>query len=95
MFHNSSFVSVVFDFNASFNDALPVSPMLLSFDLMRMKKRKWIVDGCHLCVVSFCSLLRSSIASVVFDFNASLSDVAPVYPMLLSDDLTKVDRVDC
>ena len=25
-----------------------------------------------------CSLLRSSVVSVVFDFNASLNDVAPV-----------------
>ena len=48
----SSFVSVVFDFNASLNDALPVSPMLLSVDLMRNGK-EWIVDGCYLCVVSF------------------------------------------
>ena len=42
----------MFDFNASLNDALPVSPMLLSVDLMRNGK-EWIVDGCYLCVVSF------------------------------------------
>ena len=34
-----SFVSVVFDFNASLNDVAPVSPMLLSVDLMGMEKR--------------------------------------------------------
>ena len=45
-------VSVVFDFNASLSDALPVSPMLLPVDLMRNEK-EWIVYGCHLCVVSF------------------------------------------
>ena len=44
-------MSVVFDFNASLNDVAPVSPMLLSVDLMRMEK-EWIV-GCHFCVVSF------------------------------------------
>ena len=44
-------MSVVFDFNVSLNDVAPVSPMLLSVDLMRMEK-EWIV-GCHLCVVSF------------------------------------------
>ena len=45
-------MSVVFDFNASLNDVAPVSPMLLSVDLMRMEK-EWIVDGCHLCI-DFC-----------------------------------------
>ena len=29
-----------------------------------------------------CSQLKSSCVSVVFDFNASLNDVAPVSPML-------------
>ena len=47
-----SFVSVVFDFNASLIDAAPVSPILLPVDFMRMEER--IVDGCHFCVVSFC-----------------------------------------
>ena len=46
-----SFVSVLFDFNASLNDVAPTSSMLLPFDFM--KKEEWIVDGCHLCVVSF------------------------------------------
>ena len=39
----------MFDFNASLNDVAPVSPMLLSVDLMK----EWIVDRCHLRVVSF------------------------------------------
>ena len=45
----SSSVSVVFDFNASLNDAVPVSPMLLSVDLMRTKKRAvclWVSFVC-------------------------------------------------
>ena len=43
-----------------------------------------IVCGCHLCIVSCFSLLRLSSVSVVFDFNASTNDVAPVSPILLS-----------
>ena len=46
----SSFVSVVFDFNASLNDVAPVSPISLSIDLMRIGKER-IVDGCHLRVI--------------------------------------------
>ena len=49
--HRLSSMSVVFDFNASLNDAAPLSPMSLSVDLMDMEER--IVDKCHLCVVSF------------------------------------------
>ena len=33
----SSFVSVVFDFNASLNDVVPVSLILLSVDLMKLE----------------------------------------------------------
>ena len=44
-------MSVVFDFNASLNDVAPVSPILLSVDLIRMEE--WFVDGLYLCVVSF------------------------------------------
>ena len=42
-----SFVSVVFDFNASLSDFAPVSPMKLPVDLMRIEK--WTVDGYFLC----------------------------------------------
>ena len=45
-----SSVSVVFDFNASYSDALPVSPMLLSVDLMRMKKSGLLMSA--ICVLS-------------------------------------------
>ena len=41
----------MFDFNASLNDVAPVSPMLLSVDLMRMKKSGLLMDV--ICVVSF------------------------------------------
>ena len=36
--HLKSVVSVVFDFNASLNDALPVSLMLFSVDLMIIER---------------------------------------------------------
>ena len=56
-------------------------------------RKEWIVDGCHLCVVSFCVLPhRLSFVSVVFDFNASLSVVAPVFPILLSVDLMRMEK---
>ena len=46
-----SFVSVVFDFNASLNEFAPVSLILLAVYVMRNEKER-IVDGCNLCV--FC-----------------------------------------
>ena len=50
--HRLSFVSVVFDFNASLSDVAPFSPISLSVDLMRVEK-EYLVVGCLLCVVSF------------------------------------------
>ena len=46
----SSFVSVVFDFNASLIDATPASPMLLSVDFMRMNQIGLLMDV--ICVPS-------------------------------------------
>ena len=83
--HKSSFVSVVFDFNASANDTLPVYPMLLPVYLMRTKKCGLLMDAiCVLFLLS--SQLRLSFVSVVFDFNASLNDIVPVSPMLFPVD---------
>ena len=42
--HRMSFVSVVFDFNASLNDAAPVSPMLLSVYVKRMEKSELFIQ---------------------------------------------------
>ena len=47
----SSSVSVVFDFNASLNDFAPVSPKLLTVDVMRMQMSELLVDV--FCVSSF------------------------------------------
>ena len=87
-------VSVVFDFNASLNDVAPLSPISLAVDLMRMKEL--IVNGCLLCCFFVNSLYRSRTVSVVFDFNASLNDAAPVSPMLLPVDLMRMKKkLDC
>ena len=59
----------MFDFNASHNDASPVSPMLLTVDFMKMEKNGVIVDT--ICVLYLlCSQFRLSLVSVVLDFNA-------------------------
>ena len=75
-------MSVVFDFNDSLNDVAPLSPMLLPVDWKRKGKSEFLMDV--FCVSSFLlsSRLRSSVRSVVFDFNASLNDVAPLSPIL-------------
>ena len=89
---NASSVSVVFDFNASLNDTLPVSPISLSVDLMRMEKCGLLMDV--ICVLFLLSLpLRLSSVSVVFDFNASLNDVAPVFPIQQTVDLMKIKEL--
>ena len=43
-----SLVSVVFVFNASLNDVVPVSPMLFPVDLMRMKSDSFMDVICVL-----------------------------------------------
>ena len=49
-----------------------------------------------LCVFFLLSSpLRSSFVSVMFDFNASLNDVAPVSPISLAVDVIKWNRVIC
>ena len=44
LLHRPSFVSIVFDFNASLNDVAPVSPMSLSVDVMRKGKSNVLMD---------------------------------------------------
>ena len=80
--------SVVFDFNASLIDAAPLSPILLSVDLVKMEKSGLLMDV--ICVLFLlCSLHRMSFVSVVFDFNASPNDVAPVSPICFPVFITK------
>ena len=55
--NRSSFVSVVFDFNASLNDVAPVSPISLPVDAMRMEKSELLMDV-FLCLVFFIFTLQ-------------------------------------
>ena len=78
-----SFLSVVFDFNASLNDIAPLSPITFPVNVKRKEKSELLMDV--LCVFfRLCSQPRLSSMSVVFDFNASLNVVAPVDPMFVS-----------
>ena len=76
-------MSVVFDFNASLIDFAPVSPMLHPVDLLNMEKKGLLVYGSYVLFL-LSSLLKSIPVSVVFDFNASLNDAAPLSPRLFS-----------
>ena len=87
-------MSVVFDFNDSLNDVAPVSPILLPVDKKRNEER--IADGCLLCVFFLLSSqFRSTSMSVVFDFNDSLNDVAPVFPMSFPVSVNRNERGIC
>ena len=84
----------MFDFNASLNDFVPVSPILLSVYLKRMKKSGSFMDAIFVLFL-LCSPLKPSFAIIVFNFNASPNDVAPVFPILLPIDLMIIGRVNC
>ena len=87
-------MSVVFDFNDSLNDVAPVSPISLSVNVKRTGKSELSLDV--FCVSSLSSPIRLSFVSVVFDFNDSLNDAAPVSPILLSVVvMRKGERVNC
>ena len=91
LLHRLSFASVVFDFSASLNDVVPVSPISSPVDLKRMEKSGLLMDAiCVLFLVCFQYIL--SVASVVLDFNASLNDAAPVSPILFPVDLMKIEK---
>ena len=84
-------MSVVFDFNASLKDFAPVSPMLFPVDLMRMEKSGLLMNAvCVLFLLS--SLIRLSSVSVMFDFNASHNDVAPLFPISFPIDLVRIEK---
>ena len=77
-------MSVVFDFSASLNDVAPVSPMLLPVYVLKKEKSELLMDFSCVFFLFLFSLSRSSTMRVVFDFSASLNDVTPVSPILLS-----------
>ena len=79
-----SSVSAVFDFNDSLNDFAPMPSILLSVDVKRNEKIE-LLEESHLCVLFLLSSQsRLSSVSVVFDFNDSLNDFAPVSPVWFS-----------
>ena len=77
-------MSVAFDFSASLNDVAPVSPMLLPVYVLKKEKSELLMDVFCVFFLFLFSLSRSSTMRVVFDFSASLNDVTPVSPILLS-----------
>ena len=65
------------------------------FLLILCEWKECIVDGCFLCVFFLLSLPnRLSSVSVVFDFNNSLNDFAPVSPMPLPVDVMRKEKSD-
>ena len=83
-------MSVAFDFSASLIDVAPVSPMIFSVDIIKIKTCLLMNAICVLSLL--CSPLRMSFVSVVFDFNTSLNDAAPVSPMLLTVDFMRIEE---
>ena len=57
---------------------------------MKMEKSGLLMDA--IFVFLLCLQSRLSSVSVLFDFSASLNDVAPVSPMSLSIDLMKMEK---
>ena len=58
--HQSSFVSVVFDFNAFLNDILPLFPKLFPVDLMRMEELIVYEIRCACCSFVFTTQIKFS-----------------------------------
>ena len=80
----------MFVFNASNSDFFPLSPILLSIDFMGMQKSGLLMDViCVLFLLCSPPILRS--VSAEFDFNASLNDVAPVFPILFPVDWMRME----
>ena len=51
--HRLSSISVVFDFNASLINETPVSPIMLSVDLVRVETSGLLIDAICVCVCFF------------------------------------------
>ena len=81
----------MFDFNASLIDVAPTSPMPFTVDLIRKETNGLLMDAIYVLIL-LCSHLRLSFVSVVFDFNASLNDVAPVSLISLAVDLMRMEK---
>ena len=58
--------------------------------LRERKKSELLMDV--FCMSLLSSPLRLSLVSVVFDFNASLNDFAPVSPLLFTVDVMRMEK---
>ena len=66
---------------------------VLCFNHHFVKKTKWKSDHEHpLLRLPFLVLYKSSTVSVVFDFNASLNDVAPLFLISFPVDLMRMEK---
>ena len=63
--------------------------------LLKRKEKEWFVGGCLLCILFLPLHFILSSVSVVFDFNASLNDVAPMSPTLLPVYEKRKEKVFC
>ena len=89
--HRLSSVSVVFDFIMSLNDVTPASPIPLPVDLKKMEKSGLLMDAFfHITIL--CSPQRLRAVIVVFDFNASHSEAAPLSPISNPVYLRKMEK---
>ena len=87
----SSFTSTVFDFSTSPIDVASVPNVVPCYYSDNYKKVDcWWMPFVCCFILSLQS--RSSSVSVVFDFNASLRDVTPVSPMMLSVYLMRMEK---
>ena len=84
-------MSVVFDFNPSLNTAASVAWILLPIDLIKWKSCL-MMHTIYVLFLFLSSLARQSAVSVVFVFSASLSDFVPLSPILLTVDLTRMEK---
>ena len=90
--YRSSSVSVVFVFNTSLNDIAPLSPIQLPVVVMIKEKSELLVDVFGVYSFFLSSPVRSSFVSVVFDFNDSLNDNAPVITISFPVNVKRKDK---
>ena len=87
-------MSVVFDFSASLNEVAPLSPILLSVGVIKMKKSDLLM---HILLKTnlLCQQPSLSLVSTILDFNNLLNDDAPLSPILLTVDMERTEKVNC
>ena len=86
-----SFMSVVFDFNASLNDVAPLSPMLFPVVLITIEESGLLMDVIYVLFL-LSSQLRLNCVNDLLIFSVSLNVFAPASQMLLSVGLTRMEE---